>query len=138
MAFVLLYNLSGKPKMQKLRFALAKLGLRAREVKPEELGHPVGYLAGLDGFEPAATGAGEGFRDELLVMCGLTDAQVDALLGTLRRARVTVGLKAVLTEENAGWSSAQLYGELCRERDALEGKAPGDGDAASVHSEKTS
>jgi len=136
MPFTLLYNLSGKPKTQKLRFVLAKLGLRAREVKREELGQPVGFLAGLDGFQSTETYEGEGFSDEMLVMCGLADAQIGALLTALRQARVPVALKAVLTEENAGWSSLQLHEELCRERDALEGKAPGDAESASVHGKK--
>ena len=94
MALVLLYNLDSA-KLQKIRFLLIKLGLRAREVSPAEFGHPIGYLAGVDGFEAAQEAPEESFSQEMLVMAGLSSPQFGAFLEGLRQSRAAVALKAV-------------------------------------------
>lgn len=117
---ILLFNLSGKSKTQKLRFILVKLGIRARHVTKEEYGQSVGYLAGLEGFAERPEAAAEDFSDEMMVLCGFNGNQISALSAALRRAGAPVSLKAVLTETNAGWTPAELHGELILEREALE------------------
>ena len=77
MTNVLLYNIS-KDKLPKIQFILFKLGLRARRVSPEEYAQPIGYLAGLEGFEPAEAAPGEPFTGEMLVMAGLSSQQFSA------------------------------------------------------------
>ena len=119
MVGALLYNFKDTAQLQKIRFALFKLGINGRTVAPEELSHPVGYLCGLDGFSPAEEPAAGNFSDEMLVLCGLTGAQLDALLSALRRSRVLIPLKAVVTEDNAAWSSIKLHDELFREHEAM-------------------
>ena len=49
----------------------------------------------------------------------VTGAQLDALLSALRRSRVLIPLKAVVTEDNAAWSSIKLHDELFREHEAM-------------------
>ena len=71
MAGALLYNVKDAARLQKIRFALFKLGISGRTVAPEELSHPVGYLCGLDGFSPAEAPAAGSFSDEMLVLYGL-------------------------------------------------------------------
>lgn len=132
MAQVLLYNLDSA-KLQKIRFLLVKLGLRAREVSPAEYGHPIGYLAGLEGFEAAQEVPEEHFRQEMLVMAGLSSPQFSALLEGLRQIRATVALKAVLTETNASWSSLRLQRELAAEHAALQKVRPRDAEKKSKH-----
>ena len=65
MTGVLLYNLD-REKLLKIKFILFKLGLAAREISPAEFGHPIGYLAGLEGFAPAEE-PGVPFAGEMLV-----------------------------------------------------------------------
>lgn len=60
----------------------------------------------------------------MLVLCGLSGPQLDALLSSLRRSRVVVALKAVVTEDNAAWSSLQLHDELRQEHEAMKARAP--------------
>lgn len=60
----------------------------------------------------------------MLVLCGLSGPQLDALLSSLRRSRVVVALKAVVTEDNAAWSSLQLHDELRQEHEAMRARAP--------------
>ena len=122
MADILLYNLSGSDKLSRIRVALLRLGLSAREVRPEEYALPLGALAGLPTYEAAEPGeAEEAFTDEMLVMNGLRGARLDAFLDALRRSRATVPLKAVVTEHNAAWTSYRLRRELAAEHAALAG-----------------
>lgn len=119
MALALLYNLTDPAKLNALRFAFVKLGVRGRTVAPEEYGQPVGRLCGLEGFPPVDDTPAGGFDDEMLVLCGLAGTQLDALLDSLRRTHAPIALKAVVTEENAGWSSLRLHEELLREHEAM-------------------
>ena len=121
MSLVLLYNISNPEKRTKIQFALYKLGIEAREVNAEEYSHPLGYLAGLEGFSPAEPYSGEGFGDEMLLLCGLRSGQLNQLLDLLRQSRATVSLKAVLTEHNAQWSSEKLHHEISLEHAAMQG-----------------
>lgn len=127
---VLLYNISAD-KLKKIRVILLRLGLQGRVVTPEEFMLPVGQLAGIEGLSPAETAQedeGEAFREEMLVMCDLPSAVFSAFLNALRQNRCTVALKAVLTQTNAGWSSARLHRELAAEHEAMKQAAK------SVHS----
>ncbi|MBR6259200.1 MAG: DUF3783 domain-containing protein [Oscillospiraceae bacterium] len=97
-----------------------KSGLKSREVKKEEYGQSLGYLAGIEGYEEIPNADNLDFSDEMLVLCGLSDRQTGVLLPALRKAGVSISLKAALTETNADWSSSQLHEELIREREAFE------------------
>lgn len=119
MGTVLLYNLNDTEKRMKIKLCLYRLGLSAKDVAPEDFGHPLGYLLGLEGFAPAA-GEAESFTAEMLVMHALSRQQFSALLDALRQARVPVKLKAVVTETNLAWSSAQLCRELAAEHAAMQ------------------
>jgi len=90
MACALLYNFKDAARLQKVRFALFKLGVSGRVVAPEELSQPIGYLCDLEGFSPVEETGEGGFSDEMLVLCGLSGPQLDALLSSLRRSRVVV------------------------------------------------
>ena len=153
MAGALLYNVKDAARLQKIRFALFKLGISGRTVAPEELSHPVGYLCGLEGFSAAEEPVAGSFSDEMLVLYGLTGAQLDApfrlqeyentlrsasrqldaLLSALRRSRVLIPLKAVVTEDNAAWSSIKLHDELFREHEAMKSVRAKDAKNRSPH-----
>lgn len=133
MACALLYNFKDAARLQKVRFALFKLGVSGRVVAPEELSQPIGYLCDLEGFSPVEETVEGGFSDEMLVLCGLSGPQLDALLSSLRRSRVVVALKAVVTEDNAAWSSLQLHDELRQEHEAMKGTRPKDAEKRSAH-----
>ena len=114
---VLLYNIQDADRLAKLRAAALWLGLRPVVVAPEDYGHPLGYLLGAAGYAPAETA--EDFADEMLVMETLSSPLLDAL----RREGVVIALKAVVTEQNLGWSSAALCHELRREHEAMRAAA---------------
>ena len=119
MAQILLFNVAPE-KRRKLLVLSLKLGAVCREVPPEDFGRP---LAVLTGRAEASAGEPEAapFSEEMLVLDGLRDDQLSALLAGLRRERATVALKAVVTEHNLDWTPAKLVRELAAEHAALHG-----------------
>lgn len=112
---ILFYEPVPTPWGQKLRQYCALQGLRLRPVEDGELGRTVTALAG--GSAPAGeTPPGDPISEPMLVLCHLTESQLNRLLATLRKEGAGNCLKAVLTPTNAGWTLSVLYRELCRER----------------------
>ena len=119
MPILLTFNLS--PEKRAAVVAAAPFACRCIAVTPESFGAALGDLTEARRFfAPVAAP----FTEELLVMAGLNDKQLDALLLALRRKGVTLPLKAVLTPTNARWTAQALYEELCRERAAFAAARP--------------
>lgn len=103
-----------------VREVLRAMGVIARTALPERLGDPAGAFARLPGFRPAplpyagpAPAAGE-----FVLLCGLTDAQVDEFLARSREDGCTVGAKALLTRTNRAWPLVRLIGAVAAEHAA--------------------
>ena len=131
---VLYYN-PGDPETAKhvalMKSVLVRMGIRIRNVGPDQIHEAVGYLAGLEGYpsREEAKGMLDGQEDEtplaipveVMVLKQFSDRRLDELLMNLRRAKVPrIRLKAVLTEHNSQWSFYQLYEELWKEHQAME------------------
>ncbi|MDD2956621.1 MAG: DUF3783 domain-containing protein [Oscillospiraceae bacterium] len=114
---VLYYGLDGE-KREKTCAVLEKRGLAVREILPQEAGERVGYLTGCAGFDPAPAKT-EAPAGECLVLSGLEERELRALLEELRGAGVEIPLKAVATGTNRNWPFARLLEELGREREAI-------------------
>lgn len=114
---LLCYALS-PAKKGKLTVACTKAGARLAVVPEERWGLRLEQLlAGEDGPAPLPEGENVG---EMAVMCGFSDAAVNALYRNMKAARVPVpSLMATLTETNAAWTAAELYRELAAEREAF-------------------
>lgn len=110
-------------KAAKLKSVLVRMGVRIKNISREQTGQTVGYLAGYDGYEETALAEGEALpvvEEEMLVMKNFSSRRIDELLARLRRAGVPkIGLKAVVTETNCGWTFYALYEELKKEREAM-------------------
>lgn len=124
---VLLYNLNNE-KGGKIRRMCLPLGLRTRLVEPAEYGLPLSRL--VEGCAPETPWTGECFSDELLLLVNCPGPLLDRFLQGFRRNRIPpVGLKAVLTPTNSGWTSLELREELAKEREAIrqgQGAHPGE------------
>lgn len=118
MANVLLYNID-KEKLAKLSVVLLRSGLRWRVVSPAEYALPIGELAAAASLPAESETEMPPFTEELLVMNDFSPRQFNDFLNALRRSKVSIPLKAVVTETNAHWSSAELYQQLCAEREAM-------------------
>ena len=112
-----------------MKSVFVRMGVRIRNVGPEDVNQTVGYLAGLKGFErqeAEAEGELPVIPEQVLVLKGFSGGRLDLLLSSLRRAGVPkIDLKAVLTEQNSGWTFYRLYEER-REENATktEGEQP--------------
>lgn len=93
-----------------VRAVLREMGVVARTVARERLGDPAGAFARTPGMRQAPVpydGPGPAC-DEFVLLCGLTNKQVDEFLARSREAGCTVGTKALLTKVNRTWPLARL------------------------------
>ena len=117
---VLLYNFTDKERADKVKFIFVLMGIKIRSVRKEDYLQPVGALSGIaDISRTDAVYDGEGFDGEMLVICGLTDPQMDQMLAYFRREGIRIPLKAALTPTNMHWNSLELHDELVREHEAV-------------------
>lgn len=69
---------------------------------------------------PAEEFMGESPQESLMVFCHLSDQTLDKMLAALKKKKVAVDYKAVLTPTNAKWNVLRLYFEMEREKKAYE------------------
>ena len=131
METVLYYN-PGTPETMKhvarLKSVLVRMGIRIRNIGPDQVNQTVGYLAGVPGFEENAdAGQLPVVGEEMLVLKQFSSRRIDELLLNLRKAGVPrISLEAVLTEHNCGWTFYALYNELREEHEKMSAmEAPG-------------
>ena len=132
---LVLYYSTGDPRMKKqemmMKSVLVRMGVKIRNVAPDQVMESVGYLAGVPGFEkrevlqqPEAEEKIPHITEQMLVMKDFTSRRIDTLLLNLRKAKVPkINLKAIVTEQNAGWSFYHLYEENGEEHRRMNGGA---------------
>ena len=127
-ATVLCYNLKGTAKGRKIGLIFGFLGYRVRHVEKEEYLLPVGEVAEGRPAESINEEAGvetketeAAFQDEMLLMCPENERMLDEALLRMRKEKVQVPLKAVLTEINKSWTSVALHDEILREHEKMTG-----------------
>ena len=132
---LVLYYSTGDPRMKKqemmMKSVLVRMGVKIRNVAPDQVMESVGYLAGVPGFEkrevlqqPEAEEKIPQITEQMLVMKDFTSRRIDTLLLNLRKATVPkINLKAIVTEQNAGWSFYHLYEEIGEEHRRMNGGA---------------
>ena len=144
METVLYYN-PGRPETMKhvamMKSVLVRMGVRIRNIGPEQVLEKVGYLAGMEGYEAAggsagADGAGAQGADGERTGAGpgelpvIPAATVRDLCFAARfpgsyfahlngRCLPRIALKAVLTEHNSDWTFYHLYQELKEEHETM-------------------
>jgi hypothetical protein len=127
---VLYFSPKKTPQTAALKGLLIRMGIRIRNIAPEQVQEQVGALAGAAGFEKSGAAstadpeALEKLQEEMLVLCNFSEARLDALLQGMRRSGIRIALKAMLTESNAGWTFLQLYEELLKEHAIMTNAAP--------------
>ena len=112
---VLMYHLEGD-RGRKLKTIFVQNGLRIRQIPREEYNQPIGALAGVkEVLRTEESCEGEELEEGILVFHGIYGKRLDLLLAQMRKNKVTVDLKAVVTGHNVGWSGRKLYEELKKE-----------------------
>lgn len=139
---VLYYAPENSGHVAKLKGVLVRMGVRIKNVTPEQVTETIGGLLGLPGFGKAENQkeenqkeagvpeqSGEDGRaleipsvtEEVLVMHNFSGGRLDELLLNLRKAGVPrIHLKAVVTETNAAWTFYQLYEEIKEEHEKMQ------------------
>lgn len=119
-ASVLCYNLKGTKKGKQISMIFGFLGYKIRHVEREEYGIPVKVLAGIaDAEGESESYAGEGFSEEMLIMNPTNEEMLDKALFLMKKDKVQVGLKAMLTQTNQEWDSIALYEEIKKEHEYM-------------------
>ena len=122
-ASVLLYNFQEKKRVDKVKFVFVLMGIRIKTVEKADYLKPLGELAGEEDIEPVdSCFEGEGFEDEMLVLNHFTESQTNYMLAYLRKEKIQIPLKAVLTPTNRHWNSLELYAEIKKEHEQMAGR----------------
>lgn len=119
-SIVLCYNLKGTKKGKQIAMIFGFLGYKVRHVDKDEYGKPIGVLTGLMKEEEDIPGyTGEDFESEMLVMSAATENLMDQALFLMRKDKIKVDLKAMVTSSNVEWTSLALYEEIQREHQVM-------------------
>ena len=116
MSMVLIYNLN-PAKDAKLKMLCRRLNIESRTVDKSEYGYRLGYLIGVS--DDSSIQEGADFDDEMLYISGLQGGMLNLFIDQIRRNKIIVPLKAIHTPTNEGFTSHELYRELCAEREAI-------------------
>lgn len=124
---LVLYYTPEKSEADRLiKSVMIRLGIRIRNIGPEQTGEKVGVLAGLAEAQDSERTEEEPpvISEKMLVFCGLGRQKLEEVLFQLRRAGAPPApMKAMMTEHNQGWSLYELYRELLEEHEKMNGNA---------------
>lgn len=118
---VLYYNPESSKNGNKIKGVLVRMGVRIKNVTPQQIMQQVGYLVGMDGFvEKEASEPLPIIEEAMLIMKDFSSRRIDELLMGLRKAGVPrIQLKAVINDYNKHWTFFELYEELKKENEAM-------------------
>ena len=126
-SIMLCYNLKGTKKGRKIGMLGSFLGFRVKYVEKEEYSKTIGVLTGLkeevaeeasveetSGTDNAKNEEMTDFEEEMIVMLLADNQTLDKLLFQMRKEKVHIPLKAIVTAKNQNWTSTALYKEVKR------------------------
>ncbi len=140
---ILLFHFTDKDRRNKLMRALLPLRMKVKEISSDDYGRQMGYLAGMKEFAPereqdaaeqlqtegqpqmediSAQNPSQEFPGEMMVMAGLGGGRIDQVLRAVRKSGISVPYKAVLTEANQKWNAWELFAEIKKEHETMNGK----------------
>ena len=124
-SMILCYNLKGTKKGRKLGMLGSFLGFRIKYVEKEEYLKSIGELTGLINEKETMDSQiseqqdTEAFEEELIVIQMEDHRMLDKLLFQMRKEKVQIPLKAVVTAQNQNWTSEALYKEIKKEHETM-------------------
>ncbi len=116
MTEVLMYNIEDGKRL-KIKLLCNKLNIRAREIEKSEFGLKISTLLGID--DDKTVKPDSDFDGEMLYLSDFYGSMLNIFLNQLKRQKTPVALKAIKTDSNIGFTSYELYNELCEEHKAL-------------------
>lgn len=118
---VLLFHIQDRTRLHALKKIAMLMKIRVKVVDKKDYLQPVGYLAGIKELEAQhMVYEGEELEEEMMVMAGFTNNQIDEWISSMRKAKLAkINYKAILTPMNITWTSLQLYKELKQEHEQM-------------------
>lgn len=119
---VILYNLDNTTSRgYRLRKILSNLDISTETITNDKLNETVGYLAGWKGYEAATSPyEGEGYSTEFMLICGLSDAELNEFLDAMTEDGLRIDHKAIVTEYNKDFEFRELIEEIANEHDVFQ------------------
>lgn len=120
---ILFYKVSPS-KLSILRPVLSMMGVGIKCIEDEQMNCTVGALAYPDLFKDCCVPNGveiqlDSFEEEFMLLCGLDRASLDKVLNFMKKKKISVSLKAMMTETNKDWQVSKLINEIKSERDEI-------------------
>lgn len=119
---ILLYKVSDD-KINALRAVVSMIGTRLLIVGDDMLGKPVGSIVCPDLFPVEESNFTEhsvpAHNEEFMLLCGFDTKMLDKLLNFMKKKRIGISLKAMLTETNKNWTLSRLITEITAERNMM-------------------
>ena len=113
-SIMLCYNLKSTKKGRKIGMLGSFLGFRVKYVEKEEYSKTIGVLT-----DNAKNEEMTDFEEEMIVMLLADNQTLDKLLFQMRKEKVQIPLKAIVTAKNQNWTSTALYKEVKREHESM-------------------
>lgn len=113
---VLFYNISDN-KIDKLAKVLMPMGISKYKVTEDDLNKSVCHIASPNEYLNAEHNDIniENIDAEILIFCGMNNNSINKILDILKRRKLNVSIKAMMTETNMHWSFAELISEIYSE-----------------------
>lgn len=119
---VLLYNIDKSEAGKAIISLLEKLNVKVIIVNSSDLMNPIGYILGMDGFERGMEPLKNIPFDDMMVIAGMEDKQVEILLQIFKEANIPfIPLKAMVNDTNINWTFIKLLEGVKNEYMALTG-----------------
>ena len=123
-SIMLCYNLKGTKKGRKIGMLGSFLGFRVKYVEKEEYSKTIGVAEEASVEETSGTDNAKNeemtdFEEEMIVMLLADNQTLDKLLFQMRKEKVQIPLKAIVTAKNQNWTSTALYKEVKREHESM-------------------
>ena len=121
---ILLYNVK-EEKYNRMKPVLGLMGIKVKLVDNGSLGDKVEYIAWPEEYanekEPAVLYSND-IDFEFMLLCGLSKSDLDKVLNFMKKNKISISAKAMLTDTNRRWSFIKLIHEIDAKRKAISGK----------------
>lgn len=119
---ILLFNFQNKQKLSNLKRVLLPFRIRLKEINKEDYLQPLGYLAGVKEMASVESiYSGQELEDEMIIFANISSNNLDQILLALRKNKLMIPYKAVLTATNQNWTTIECFNEIKREHETLNG-----------------
>ena len=120
---ILFYNVSPS-KINIIRPVLSMMGIGIKCIDDEQINCTVGALAYPDLFKDDCEPNNneiqfDSFDEEFMLLCGFDRASLDKILNFMKKKKISISLKAMMTETNKEWRIVKLINEIKAERDEI-------------------